>query len=102
MTIIEALKSGKRIRRKQIGHQFVEYRPDRHFSLDRDDILADDWEVEPDPKPRMLAWVCNLVHPIDMDYGQIRLLPDDHKFDSTYMTRCPWLDEPDSGMNGGT
>lgn len=47
MNIIEAIKSGKRFRRKGWIEYFdLKERSDFYFVLD--EIMADDWEIEPD------------------------------------------------------
>lgn len=47
MNIIEAIKSGKRMRRKGWTEYYdLKERPDFYFVID--EIMADDWEIEPD------------------------------------------------------
>lgn len=58
MNIIEAIKSGRRFRRRQSPCRWIEYhKADKYmtcmtgkatmeFHPDKDDILADDWEAE--------------------------------------------------------
>jgi ribosome-binding factor A len=47
MNIIEAIKSGKKFRRKGwTAYYDLQVRPDLYFVLD--EIMADDWEIEPD------------------------------------------------------
>jgi hypothetical protein len=46
MNIIEAIRSGKRIRRKSKGI-WLEPKEGKYFSFDH--ILADDWEIEEKP-----------------------------------------------------
>ena len=46
MNLIEALKSGKRIRQKS-KEIWLEPKQGKYFSIDH--ILSDDWEVEPEP-----------------------------------------------------
>jgi hypothetical protein len=48
MTLIEAIKTGKRFRRKgSIGYYEPKLLPNTYFIVD--EVLADDWEVEPTP-----------------------------------------------------
>jgi len=59
MTIQEAIKSGKPFRRKAIGEVWWIHSPDhsvltafegiQEYCPDMQDILADDWEIKPDP-----------------------------------------------------
>lgn len=47
MNIIDAVKSGKKIRRPSFGWGWIYLRSEGYtFSLNRQDILADDWEIE--------------------------------------------------------
>jgi hypothetical protein len=45
MNIIEAINSGKRFKRKDWGDYYLA----RQEAFQREDVLADDWEVEPTP-----------------------------------------------------
>lgn len=56
MNIIEAAKTGKRIRRAGWA-EFMDSRYPQYYELVREDILADDWEVEPDA-PRFTLAEC--------------------------------------------
>jgi hypothetical protein len=53
MTLVEAIKSGKRFRRKAwVAYTSPDYWPPNvagPLSVTREDVLADDWEVKPDP-----------------------------------------------------
>lgn len=49
MTLIEALKTGKKIRKKSSGLYVNKDYPSVQFTID--DVLADDWEVEQTPVP---------------------------------------------------
>ena len=54
MNIIEAFRSGRKMRRTGESEFF-----DRQViieSITLKSLLADDWELKPDPEPRMLAW----------------------------------------------
>lgn len=53
MTLIEALKTGLRIKRPcyNIGSEFFTPQEGRQFSSS--DVLSDEWEVEPDPKEEL-------------------------------------------------
>ncbi len=67
LTIQEAIKSGKRFRRKVISdidwyimsHSnyglslLSSNKADNNYPLDREDILASDWEVEPEPEQKI-------------------------------------------------
>jgi len=46
VNIIEALKSGKRARRKSWEPHYGWFMPHFRFDITREDILADDWEIE--------------------------------------------------------
>lgn len=58
--------------------------------LSKDDILAHDWEVEPEPEQNLKAW-------INIDHGNIHF----GKSNETILTgngtwqRAPWLDQKD-------
>lgn len=54
MTLIEAIKTGKRIRRKgweqwHLDQDMTLNKLSTLVAISRDDILAEDWEVEPTP-----------------------------------------------------
>lgn len=52
MTIIEAIKTGKRYKRKEdIGYSWRATGAVLHLSIA--DVLADDWELEPEPEQKI-------------------------------------------------
>lgn len=51
MTIIEVVRSGKRL--KRAGWATFRCYPWENICLLERDILADDWEVEPEPEPKL-------------------------------------------------
>ena len=89
MNIFEAVKSGKKFKRKN-WVVWYEGKDEPAFMLS--DILAEDWEVE-EPKKKKTAWID--------ENGQL-LLKDDSfiisysgkKPDLSKWKRAPWLDEP--------
>lgn len=64
MNIIEAAKTGKKIRRKGWSY-FVD---PQYYELVREDILASDWEVEPDA-PRYTLTECKEIINRGLSYG---------------------------------
>lgn len=90
MTLIEALKTGKRAKNAHGGFINPSEEPlmsDR-YNFTRADLLTNTWEVEPDAKPRMLAWY-------HMENGRLDFTTGEHPKYTTGWTRCPWLDEPE-------
>lgn len=92
LSLIEAVRSGKRFRRKG-WEGWVEPCESavQDFQFSRDGIMADDWETEPEKKPRMLAWRDAL--------GVVRLFSEEDQakiHNSELWVRAPHLDEPES------
>lgn len=56
MNLIEALKTGRKFRRSNMGYDwrenFEEMGVCTVFHLRKEDIIADDWEVEEEPKKK--------------------------------------------------
>jgi len=75
MTLIEALKSGKRHRVIGSGHAWIVAKNTDFFRYD--EILAD-WEVEPKPRDFMLY---------KMPDGTIQALPDKHNVEGEFICR---------------
>lgn len=50
MTIQEAIKSGKKFKRKHWPYYYVY---SSHNTVDCNDIMATDWEVEPEPEQKI-------------------------------------------------
>jgi hypothetical protein len=94
VTLVEALKTGKRIRNLTV---FNSVSRKQFFlpSLDEiyfyEDILSTDWQIEPDAKPRMLAW--------KDDQGFLYTFKDgwnpNGNIGVAVFTRVPHLDEPE-------
>jgi hypothetical protein len=82
MTIIEAIKSGKRFR--PIGWDLW-YSADSHICWRCDHMLLE-FETEPEPKPKRHAW----IHETG---GDVRFMPEGVVLAVAYWTRAPWLDE---------
>lgn len=67
MNLIEALKTGRRIRRKSWIYEaggideWMPANPDMYafvdWGMDGEDVLADDWEIEPEPKKKVKHWL---------------------------------------------
>lgn len=83
MTLIEALKLGKRVKRP---HCPMFLNP-LTTPFDFNDILADDWEIEPEEKPKLKAW----IHEGNVIFLDDKVVPG-HKY--SIPLRAPWLDEP--------
>lgn len=81
MTIIEALKSGKNFKRKVWVYWASS---EHHTTFNHADVLADDWEIEPESKPKLKAYISN---------GVLRFSSEDWQIPPS-ATRAPWLDEP--------
>ena len=69
MNIIEAVKSGKRFRRKTWGvyvffskYGFIEYEDGESCILEKIDITSDDWEVEEEKKELTRAQVYDALY----------------------------------------
>lgn len=91
MTLSEALKSGKRFRWKQYGT----FGPGEwngrgseasSYVFPTAVLMRDEWEVKPDPEPKLKAWID--------DNGRVYFLRDWIIEDAGKVTRAPWLDEP--------
>jgi hypothetical protein len=95
MTLIEALKTGKRIRRYGLFHPNPWYLPkDDSVSFSVKDVRDLVWEVEPDTKPRMLAYRDKKTKLLYMyEVGTI-LFP--YSGEIPDLERMPFLDEPES------
>ena len=92
MKLWEALKTGKKYKRK-----------DREFWYDptilypEGGFASDDWEVEPDLKRRMLAYIAraNVNGNVTVQAGELRFEFQDVTVNETVWLRAPWLDEPE-------
>ena len=83
MNIIEAMKSGRAIRRKNFEKGMLY--SDTVFT--KEEILADDWEIYPEPEPEQkieLSWkeISSAVYEMNMA-----------KFDNPSRDYYPWLKE---------
>lgn len=98
MTIIEALKSGKKF--KRTGWLWVRPDKDIFFEISREDILATDWEIQEEPKKQWLAWASPNPHFRSAAGGispTVMLYPNDAPDRSAHgWWRCPSLDPPES------
>lgn len=81
MNLIEALKTGKKIRRPGTGW----WSPNMSNHFDLREVMAEDWETKPEKKPRMLAY--------RLPNGLIQLLKPENLV-PTDSERVPHLDEP--------
>lgn len=92
MNLIEALKTGRRIRPDWSDG---EWEDPKDCTFRRDEVLFDRWEVETEAKPRLLAWVC--TGRFSLRFGEIRMCPEGTYVpgDGTW-TRLPHLDEPEA------
>lgn len=91
MNLIDAIKSGRRYRRKNTLYWMSR---DGHPSYTADLVVADDWELEPLPAPKLKAWL--------VPYHWMRLEGGESTTRSVHYSemgqpeweRAPWLDEP--------
>ena len=92
MHLWEALKSGKRFRR--IGWKKW-YLPREMICFTTEDFEADDFEIEEDPKPRRLTYIC--IEPGLDFYEMIRVTTRPLDTFNAAWERFPCsLDEPES------
>jgi hypothetical protein len=58
VNFIEALKTGKAIRNKRFPRHSEFFRiTQKFFDFNKEEILDDDWEVEPEPKKKVARWL---------------------------------------------
>lgn len=58
MNLIDALKTGRRIRKRPIhSSDKTAWESAAFQSFDCFDVLSDDWEVEPEPKKKVKRWL---------------------------------------------
>jgi len=92
MKLIDALniyfKTGKKIGRHDGVFHYPKY--DAYYSFN--DLGTEGWEVETDPKPRLLAWRC--VDKNLSSFGGVVLLPERGPVYKGEWKRVPHLDEP--------
>jgi hypothetical protein len=89
MTIIEAVRSGKRFRLTGTDHWF-NGRASGPVSLTFLEI-AGEWEIEPEPKPKLRAWIGT-----NHSWGVSNIVffsYDPTEPETRGLTRAPWLDE---------
>lgn len=92
MNLIEAVKSGRPFKRPdwdfyhKLHELEVETDLSTYFDLNAEELLADDYELEPEKKPRRVGWT-------DQHGGVYLFLETDGWFEG--YTRAPWLDEPE-------
>lgn len=85
MKLEEALKSGKRIRRKDLSGGFQH--PVQAVYFYADDVLSEAWEIE-EPKAEHPPYKAFLSSD-----GCLRFFKQG-EYTGVYTTRAPWLDEP--------
>jgi len=92
MNLIEAVKSGKRFRRQHraIAPDGGWIREGYCFSVNAEDVLADDWECE-EPKKRLYAF----TRPSPDDEGLLIAVFFPTEIPRVSYTRAPWLDQPE-------
>lgn len=96
MKLWEALKTGKRFR-NQFFIEWCIWSTKNRYTFEAAHLDDDRWEVEPDPRPRLLAWRCK--DKASEMYGVIKLVPEDSVFNAVSdfsgdWHRMPHLDEP--------
>lgn len=84
MTLIEALKTNRRLRRVGTLTWWEPWSP-----WSRECVLSDDFEVEPEPKPELKAWM-DKRHIIYM----MSSAQENETCEQIGFIRAPWLDEP--------
>lgn len=94
MTLIEALKSGKKIRR----HSREIWIDLNHFNVESwstESVLANDWEIEPEEKKKVKRWLWMVQRKFKKDNFQIyHLLQDGVFYNDEEMQHFDWGEFP--------
>src|SRR5437870_6019232 len=90
--VLPEMRKGRRARPTNFGNcNWITLGDLHQFS---DAIVINEWELEPLPKPRMLAWMYKSSDSTG-ECGSLSFYPEDNLPKGSRWFRAPWLDEPE-------